>query len=254
MKYKIDKKINKKVKEVKTLRVIINELLPAKSLLKDKGFYQLSYKTLIHFIGQKKDLQQAKEAWIYIDIIELVGLMMIRFSPYWSFSLLKEMEGGRNIYFESLKKELIAAKLMPENASIESSKVLISLIYKDIKTRPRFIKTGVKNTRLLKKCLKELDDIPMDADNCESLNILVENIWAQMNKLSDQECISLNVLTGLMTIDALRFYNDKVKLSQKGFSKINYDLLDAYILRSYSETLNELQKLGLATYMTRYWK
>lgn len=242
----------------------INTVLP--KTLKKTAFYKVSYGMMRSFIVEKvlemdkdkvEDIHEISEDFMIRKIagnsIEALGLFTIRFSPLWVFAVVSDVTKGSSVYFETLKKHLVDNKVIETGEGIESIQELLDILHKASEVTADTLDLPPIALKDLKKCMSEISDAYSDLGaESKKVNRLIDSVWGEMKKLSEDEGISFETLSGLMSADALKLYGTKTANSTKSFVMANYELLDAYVFRSYSETLTGIKKEGMSSYIQRH--
>ena len=242
----------------------INTVLP--KTLKKTAFYKVSYGMMRSFIVEKilemdkdkvEDIHELSEDFMVRKIagnsIEALGLFTIRFSPLWVFAVVSDVTKGSSVYFETLKKHLVDNKVIDSAEGIESIQELLNVLQKASEVTADTLDLPPIAIKDLNNCVSEISDAYsyLGAES-KKVNLLIDSVWGEMKKLSEDEGISFETLSGLMSADALKLYGAKTANSTKSFVMANYELLDAYVFRSYSETLTSIKKEGVSSYIQRH--
>lgn len=242
----------------------INTVLPKN--LKRTSFYKVSYGMMRSFIVEKvlemdtskvEDVHEVSKDFMVRKIagnsIEALGLFTIRFSPLWVFAVISDVTKGSTIYFDTLKKHLVRNNVIESEEGIESVQELLSVLQKASEVTADTLDLPPIAIKDLKKCVGELSEAYSDLGaESKKLNTLMESVWTEMKNLSEAEEISMETLSGLMSAEALKMYGHKTAKSTKSFMLANYELLDAYVFRSYGETLSGIRSEGVTSYVQRH--
>ncbi len=242
----------------------INTVLPKS--LKRTSFYKVSYGMMRSFIIEKilemdkekvEELHDLSEDFVIRKIagnsIEALGLFTIRFSPLWVFAVISDVTRGSSVYFDTLKKHLVDNGVIDSGESITSIQDLLNALQKASEVTVNTLDLPPIAVRDLKKCIREINVAYSDLGaESKKVNTLIDSVWSEMKKLSEEEGISFEALSGLMSADALKLYGTKTANSTKSFVMANYELLDAYVFRSYTETLSGIKKEGVSSYVQRH--
>lgn len=242
----------------------INTVLPKS--LKRTSFYKVSYGMMRSFIIEKilemdkekvEELHDLSEDFVIRKIagnsIEALGLFTIRFSPLWVFAVISDVTRGSSVYFDTLKKHLVDNGVIDSGEGITSIQDLLNALQKASEVTVNTLDLPPIAVRDLKKCIREINVAYSDLGaESKKVNTLIDSVWSEMKKLSEEEGISFEALSGLMSADALKLYGTKTANSTKSFVMANYELLDAYVFRSYTETLSGIKKEGVSSYVQRH--
>lgn len=242
----------------------VNTALPKP--LKKSAFYKVSYGMMRSFIIEKilemdteniEDIHEVSEDFMIRKIagnsIEALGLFTIRFSPLWVFAVVSDVTKGSSIYFETLKKHLVENKVIETGQGIESIQELLDVLQKASEVTADTLDLPPIAIKDLKKCVAEINEAYSDlGTESKKVNALIDSVWGEMKKISEEEGVSFETLSGLMSAEALKLYGGKTANSTKSFLMANYELLDAYVFRSYSETLSGIKSKGVSTYIQQH--
>lgn len=242
----------------------VNTLLP--KTLKKTSFYKVSYGMMRSFIIEKvlemdteemADAHKLSEDFMVRKIagnsIEALGLFTIRFSPLWVFAAISDVTRGSGIYFETLKRHLVNNGAIESSEGIESIQDLLSALQKASTITTDTLDLPPMTLKELKKCIEEITVAYSDLGaESKKVNVLMESVWKEMRSLCEDQNLSIETLSGLMSADALKLYGKKTAHSTKSFVMANYELLDAYVFRSYGETLCGIRKEGGSAYIKRH--
>lgn len=242
----------------------VNTVLP--KTLKRTSFYKVSYGMMRSFIIEKvlemdtekvEDIHELSEDFMVRKIagnsIEALGLFTIRFSPLWVFAVISDVTKGSGVYFDTLKRHLVENGAIESGEGIESIQELLSSLQKASEVTADTLDLPPMAVKDLKKCIEEITGAYGDLGaESKKINALMDSVWKEMKKLSEDEGVSMETLSGLMSADALKLYGTKTAHSTKSFMMANYELLDAYVFRSYGETLCGIRREGVSAYIKRH--
>jgi len=234
--------------------------------LKLTSFYKVSYGMMRSFIVEKvlemdkekiEDLHELSDDFMIRKLagnsIEALGLFTIRFSPLWVFAVISDVTKGSDVYMDTLKKHLMENGAIESEEGIESIQELLNALQKASEVSADTLDLPPMAIKDLKKCVKEISEAYTDlGDEGKKINGLMDSVWTEMKSLSEKEKVSMETLSGLMSADALKLYGSKTANSTKSFMMANYELLDAYVFRSYSETLTGIKQEGINAYIKRH--
>lgn len=239
----------------------INTLLP--KTLKKTSFYKVSYGMMRSFVVEKilemdkdqvAEVHEISEDFMVRKIagnsIEALGLFTIRFSPLWVFSVISDVTKGSSVYFDTLKKHLVQNGVIKTGEGITSIQELLDALQMASEVTADTLDLPPIAMKDLKKCMNEIGVAYGDlGTESKKINILMESVWAEMKRLTEEEQVSMETLSGIMSAEALKMYGVKTAHSTKSFVMANYELLDAYVFRSYSETLAAIGQAGVVHYI-----
>ncbi len=234
--------------------------------LKQTSFYKVSYGMMRSFIVDKvlemdketiEDIHELSDDFMIRKLagnsIEALGLFTIRFSPLWVFAVISDVTKGSDVYMDTLKKHLMENGAIESEEGIDSIQELLNALQKASEVSADTLDLPPMAIKDLKKCVKEISEAYTDlGDESKKINGLMDSVWTEMKSLAEKEKVSMETLSGLMSADALKLYGSKTANSTKSFMMANYELLDAYVFRSYSETLTGIKQEGINAYIKRH--
>ncbi|MBN2898807.1 MAG: hypothetical protein JXO44_08530 [Clostridia bacterium] len=239
----------------------VNTMLP--KALKRTSFYKVSYGMMRQFIVEKVlEIEQgADEAEHDLsedymirklagNSLDALGLFTIRFSPLWVFSVVSDVTRGSDVYFETLKKHLVDNGVIETGEGIESIQALLAQLHKASDLTASTIDLPPLALREFKQTMKELSGAYSELGaESKKINALMDNVWREMRRISTEEGLAMETLCGVMSAEALKLYGSKTAQSTRSFVMANYELLDAYVFRSYAETLCSMRHVGVKAYV-----
>jgi hypothetical protein len=164
--------------------------------------------------------------------VELVGLMLIGWSPLWLFAAAADLTGGTRTYLQALVSELRRDGLLPEGADIASVDELLDtledasgLVAESLDVPPLKVNEMRTSWQVLRQHATELPDAGRLAD-----------LYAGLQQVAQQEGRSLRSVSSLIAAGALRA---GIRTSQ------------VHIFDYYQNALRIISREGLAAYTRR---
>lgn len=248
---------------VGVIDLTVNTVLP--KTLKKTSFYKVSYGMMRRFIVEKvlemnleiEEKEDLSDDFMMRKIagnsLDALGLFTIRFSPLWVFSVVSDVTRGSDVYFETLKKHLVDNGAIETGEGIDSIQGLLAALQKASELTAQAIDLPPLAVREFKKTAAELQTAYSELGaESKKINALMDHVWREMKSLSDEEGLTMETLCGIMSIDALKLYGSKTAKSTRSFVMANYELLDAYVFRSYAETLCNMRHIGVTAYVQEH--
>ena len=248
---------------VGVIDLAVNTMLP--KTLKKTSFYKVSYGMMRRFIVEKilemnhelKEDESLSDDFMIRKIagnsLDALGLFTIRFSPLWVFSVVSDVTRGSDVYFETLKKHLVDNEVLETGDGIDSIQELLASLQKASELTANAIDLPPLAVREFKKTATELQAAYSELGvESKKINALMDHVWREMRRFSDEEGLAMETLCGVMSADALKLYSVKTAKSTRSFVMANYELLDAYVFRSYAETLATMRHVGVSSYVQKH--
>jgi hypothetical protein len=187
--------------------------------------------------------------------IELLGIVAFRVSPVWVLAALADLSGlGRRLIPE-IAEALKAEGLLHEGTQFESVDQLLDGLEKTTSRLAHAVNVPPLNVAELRKEWQEIRS-QVRAANPPQLPSpsAVDKQWKGLKQVSARQGRSIFETSSLMAIAAVRALPNKARWlsastrvgARRAGKRLAADLLDGY-----SETLNELRKVGYLAYAKR---
>lgn len=188
------------------------------------------------------------------NTLEVAGILAMRASPIWVFALATDAVAGGAIFAERLTEHLRRNGVIAEEATTHDLTELLQAAEQALRTTAAPIDTPP---------LSRTDLAQMTDELRSSYGYLIqkggqmmpefESIWQRMLNLAQKENISIEQLSGIMTIDALQnnlsaFGKSSVDVTQ-AVGDTSAELFSEKILDSYRQTLDKIAEQGAARYV-----
>jgi hypothetical protein len=185
-------------------------------------------------------------------VLEAAGLLAFHFSPLWVFAIAGDVSSSSKVFLDRLLVRLRENGIIPEEAVIHD---LVDLV-EATQSASRMSVTAVDTPPLSRKELVALVEDLKDAYGSMFMQIPgltnhLEGLWTWMEKISEQENISLMELSGVMTVQAAHIGRKSVGMFL-AVGKTGSELFGERILQSYRETLNVVSEVGFKKYLREY--
>lgn len=187
--------------------------------------------------------------------IELLGIVAFRVSPVWVLAALADLSGlGRHLIPE-IAEALKAEGLLHEAIRFESVDQLLDGLEKTSSRLAQAMNTPPLNVAELRK---EWQTIRSQARGANPLQLpsptAIGKQWEQLKQESTRQGRSIFETSSLIAIAAVRALPNKARWlsasTRVGAARAG-KLLAADVLDGYSQTLNELRKVGYLSYAKR---
>jgi len=222
-----------------TLRYVIEQVGGA------EGVYPIEQRQPVDFLARRG----AGHA------IELLGIVAFRVSPVWVLAALADLSGlGRHLIPE-IAEALKAEGLLHEAIRFESVDQLLDGLEKTSSRLAQAMNTPPLNVAELRK---EWQTIRSQARGANPLQLpsptAIGKQWEQLKQESTRQGRSIFETSSLIAIAAVRALPNKARWlsasTRVGAARAG-KLLAADVLDGYSQTLNELRKVGYLSYAKR---
>lgn len=185
-------------------------------------------------------------------VLEAAGLLAFHFSPLWVFAIAGDASSGSKVFLERLINNLKAKGVIPEDAVIHDLVDLVEATH----SASRISVQAVDTPPLSRKELVALVDELKSAYSVMFLQVPelmghLERLWKEMEKISDQEKISLAELSGVMAIQVANIGRKSMGMIL-AVGRTSSELFGETILQNYKETLDVISRLGFKDYLRSY--
>lgn len=188
------------------------------------------------------------------NLVELAGLVTVRFSPLWVFAIAADATGGGRVFLERLVDHLKRNGVLSPDAHPQE---LVDVL-EAVQAASRATASAVDLPPLSRSELNELIDemrghyTAVFTDTGALLRQL-EDTWQGMVEVSRREGVSLEKVLGVMALEA-------AGLARKGLGAVtalgetSWSLLDEAVLRSYRETLQRIDREGVRRFVAQHYR
>lgn len=181
--------------------------------------------------------------------LETAGLFAMHFSPLWVFAIAGDAAAGGNVFLDRLTNRLKGNGVIPLDTKITGLTDLLAAI-EDTSRRSA---TAVDTPPLSREELSKLADDMMAGYGqvfSSATNLLprMESLWQQMEKVADRQNVSIERLSGILTMDVAAW-------GRKGIGAVlavgqtSTELFGEKILDSYARTLDTVAEEGVGSYL-----
>jgi len=186
------------------------------------------------------------------NALEAAGLLTVHFSPLWVFAVAADAAGGSKVFLNRLVERLKAEGVIAQEAEpTELLEVLEALQAASMESA-----TALDTPPLSREELARLAG-EMRASYAEvfrdtgDLLPRLDELWEGMKGLAARENVSLEQLSGILTVDAAALFKKGVGTAS-AFGQTGAALFDKAILESYRGTLERISREGVNTYVRRH--
>jgi hypothetical protein len=228
--------------------------------IKESATYRVTFGMLQQFLIQKVAEVEVEEKEFEVkdqymirktagSVIEGIGLISVRFSPVWMLAIVSDVTGGSRTYLNRLITDLKKNKLIEEAANYDSIYALLDGINASSRMGVEAIDmppiTLEEFTEFKNSMTTNLKD---NVNQSKKLMKDLEEVWSKMHQVGKKENISINKLSGAMTLDVLKKVSVKGYELTKSSTSTTFDILNEFIIKSYKESIDEVTKQGRKKY------
>lgn len=181
--------------------------------------------------------------------LETAGLFAMHFSPLWIFAIAGDAAGGGTVFLQRLVDQLKTNGVIDADADVgnltdaleamqETSRKSVFAIDTPPLSREKLSQLAVEMTESYKGMFaKTTDLLPR-----------IEDIWNQMNSLASKENVSLEHITGILTVDVASWGKKGIG-AVMAVGRTGADLFGEKVLDSYANTLSTVKDEGVTGYL-----
>jgi hypothetical protein len=247
-----------------TTALVSDLLLP--DTLRGTSFYRVlvgdTQRFVIEQVAQVQKEGQAVDAGggeavgrkILGSALDAAGLFGLRFSPLWVFALVDDTAAGGNRFLGRLVEQLKANGVIPKHAQIQGITDLLSSIQDGARRSAAAVESPPLSRDELAHLADELKTAYTHAFH-KGTDLLprLETIWQSMEQLARRENISLQRLSGILSVE-LSDIGRRGLNAVKAVGQTGRDFVGEEVLDSYSRTLDAINKTGLANYVSTHMR
>lgn len=185
--------------------------------------------------------------------IEGIGLLTFHYSPVWLLAMISDIAGGSQIYLKYLIKSLREEGIIDTHQEFTSIDSLLSHVQKVSEKSAKFIDQPPIRKEEFMAIFKQLKDIYKE--NPKFLMHFfhkLEEIYQELQVLSDTSQVSFEKLTGGITMDLMKSLGEKTLNFSKISTKTTMEIFNVYFIQSYEETLEDIKNIGVYKYLANH--
>jgi len=186
--------------------------------------------------------------------LEAAGLLTMGSSPLWVFAIVGDAAGGSKVFLNRLVEHLKQNGIMPKEAEVAELVDVLEAFQEATSKSATTIDTPPLSRGELSKLAEEMK-ISYGQVFKSTTNLIprLDDIWKNMEHLARRENISIERLSGIMTMDAVSWRKKGAGLAL-ATGKTGVELFDEKILESYRKTLGAASEQGIDKYMSDYMR
>lgn len=181
---------------------------------------------------------------------ETAGLFAMHVSPLWVFAIAGDAAAGTNVFLERLVQQLKKNNVVPADAHVTQLADLLAVIH-DTSCKGA---TAIDTPPLSREELNQLagDMIVQSREMFSKATDLLpkmETIWASMQQVADRQNISLDALSGILSIDVAGYARKGIG-AVMAVGQTGQSLMGEKILDSYAATLQQVSSQGVTQFVS----
>lgn len=181
--------------------------------------------------------------------LEAAGLLTIGFSPLWAFAIIGDTVGGSKIYLHRLVDRLKEDGVIAQETEVTELTDLFEAIQQATSRSATAVDMPPLSREEISKLSSELTTGYSQAF-AKSTDLLpqLDSLWQRMVQTANRENISVEQLSGIMTVEAMNWGKKGTSLVRAA-GRTGAELIDEQILDSYRQTLAAASEQGVEKYM-----
>jgi len=186
------------------------------------------------------------------NVLEMAGLMTMRFSPVWVFALAGDAAAGSKVFLDRLSSNLKQHGVIDAESDPEDVVSLLDAIQEASSSSATAMDTPPLSSQQLSELAGELTDgYKRMFSKSQALLSRFNALQRRMEKTAGDEGLSVEEVSGVMAIDVASLGRTGVETTL-AVSQTGAELFGEKILASYERTLDELNSQGAGAYLNRY--
>jgi hypothetical protein len=188
------------------------------------------------------------------NVLEMAGLMTMRFSPVWVFALAGDAAGGGKIFLDRLALNLKQHGVIKPESNPQDLVDLLEAIQKASSSSATVVDTPPLSRQQLAELAGELgESYGRMFTGSRSVLARLNVLQARMERTARREGLSLEEVGGVMALDLASLGRAGLGTTA-AVGQTGAQLFGEKILVSYERTLDELNSQGATAYLNRYLK
>ncbi|MCP4358646.1 MAG: hypothetical protein GY796_11565 [Chloroflexi bacterium] len=185
------------------------------------------------------------------SVIDVAGLLWMRFSPLWVFAIGSDAANGSKIFLHRLVEQLKQNEVLGEDVEIHSLTELLDALHDASDSSAQTVNMPPLSQEDIRETAVELRQRygRLFAQTTDLLPRF-EQLWTQMEVVAEEENTSTSKVSGMMALD-LAEWGQKGAGAITAVGQTSAELLDEHILTSYAQTLDGIVEEGLPQYFSR---
>jgi len=188
------------------------------------------------------------------NVLEMAGLVTMRFSPVWVFALAGDAAGGGKVFLDRLALNLKQHGVIKPESEPRDLVDLLEAIQKASSSSATIVDTPPLSRQQLAELAGELRaNYGQAFAGSRSVMSRLNLLQSRMERTAQREGLSVEEVGGVMALDLAAL--GKAGLgTTAAVGQTGVELFGEKILASYERTLDELNSQGASAYLNRYLK
>ena len=181
--------------------------------------------------------------------LETAGLFAMHFSPLWIFAIAGDAAGGGTVFLQRLTDQLKTNGVIDADTDVSNLTDVLEAMQESSRKSASAIDTPPLSREELSRVADEMTE-SYKSMFAKTTNLLprIDEIWEQMNRLASKENVSLEHLTGILTVDVASWGKKGIG-AVMAVGQTGADLFGEKILDSYAHTLKSVGDEGVTGYL-----
>lgn len=240
-----------------TSLLLTETLLP--DVLRESTTYRITIgdlqKFLITRLAQVPPAEQAfqermSDAYLRKKVVggtmEAIGLLTIRFSPVWVFAIAGDAAGGSKVFLHRLVDNLKENDVIDRESNPGNLVELLDAVQTVSYGSAKAIDTPPLSQGELATVADDLtNSYGKMFSSGQPFLLQFESIWRRMERVTFEQDLSFEQLSGLMATNAASLGKTGLAVSLTGAELFGEKILDSYV-----RTLDEIGRQGLSSYVS----
>jgi len=181
--------------------------------------------------------------------LETAGLFAMHFSPLWVFALAGDAASGGQVFLDRLVEQLKRNRVLAEDAEIKNITELFVAMQEMAQKSATNIDTPPLTREEVTKAAQEMTESYKNMF-AKATNLIprLETIWQKMQEISRRENISIERVSGILTVDVAS-WGKKGIAAVLAVGQTGSELFGEKVLDSYANTLDNVTEQGVTNYL-----
>lgn len=183
---------------------------------------------------------------------ETAGLFAMHVSPLWVFAIAGDAAAGTNVFLQRLVDQLKKNDVIPPDTQVTQLGDLLAVIHDTSRKGAAAVDTPPLSREELNQLASDMISSSREVfSKATDLLPRMETIWATMQQVADRQNISMDALSGILSIDVTGYARKGVgavmALGQTGQALFSEKILD-----NYAATLDRVSSQGVTQFVSQH--
>jgi len=182
--------------------------------------------------------------------LESAGLFAMHVSPLWVFAIASDAAAGGGVFLRRLVDQLKANGVIAPEADVAGLADLLEAVQQGAGKSTAVFDTPPMSREEIGKMADDMTAAYARMfDGAANLLPRIEDLWSRMERIASRDSISMEKLGGILTLDVTDWGRKGVG-AVMAIGQTGGGLFGEKILDSYSRTLDEIGRQGVADYLS----